>query len=79
VSSYIYRTYSKKDREWHFLDSLGNDYFARSLDKKKAKVSLTISNDVIEKVDKYRLPLGLSRSRYIDYVINEHFTIVTDE
>lgn len=79
LSHYIYRAYDKNDREWHFLDSLGSDYFAKSVSKQRAKVSLTISNDVIEKVDKYRAPLGLSRSRYIDYVINEHFSSVENE
>ena len=78
MSQYIYRNYDRKTSEWFYLDSLGNDYYGRSLSKKRAKVSLTISNDIIEKVDKYREPLGLSRSRYIDYVINSHFSMVED-
>lgn len=76
---YIYRAYDNKQREWHYLDSLGNDYFGKSDAKKRAKVSLSISNDAIEKVDRYRAPLGLSRSRYIDLVINEHFSVVENE
>ena len=73
--SYIYRAYDKNDRRWFYLDSLGNDYFS---DKDKSVISLNITTETIEKVDKYRAPLGLSRSRYIDYVINEHFSVVED-
>ena len=73
---YIYRAYDRNDRKWHYLDSLGHDYFGS---KEKAVVSLNITKEIIEKVDKYRAPLGLSRSRYIDYVINEHFSAVENE
>lgn len=76
---YIYRAYDKNGREWHYLDSLGSDYFGKTESKQRSKVSLSLSNDVIKKVDKYRAPLGLSRSRYIDYVINEHFSVVENE
>lgn len=76
LSHYIYRAYDKNDRKWFYLDSLGNDYFS---DKEKSVISLNLTDDVIEKVDKYRAPLGLSRSRYIDYVINEHFSTVENE
>ena len=72
---YIYRAYDRNDRKWHYLDSLGHEYFG----KEKAVVSLNITKEIIEKVDKYRAPLGLSRSRYIDYVINEHFSAVENE
>ena len=82
--SYIYRAYDKNDRKWLYLDSLGNDYFSNDSsstttgDKEKGVVSLNLTTETIEKVDKYRAPLGLSRSRYIDYVINEHFSSVVD-
>ena len=76
LSHYIYRAYDKNDRKWFYLDSLGNDYFS---DKDKSVISLNITTETIEKVDKYRAPLGLSRSRYIDYVINEHFSSVENE
>lgn len=58
------------------MDALGNDYFS---EKEKSVISVNITTETIEKVDKYRAPLGLSRSRYIDYVINEHFSVVENE
>jgi hypothetical protein len=75
-SSYIYRAYDKNERRWLYLDALGNDYF---INRGKSVITVNISKDAIEKVDKYRAPLGLSRSRYIDYVINEHFSVVENE
>jgi hypothetical protein len=73
---YIYRAYDRNERKWLYLDALGNDYFDS---KEKMVITVNVSKDAIEKVDKYRAPLGLSRSRYIDYVINEHFSVVENE
>lgn len=58
------------------MDALGNDYFS---EKEKSVISVNITTETIKKLDKYRAPLGLSRSRYIDYVINEHFSVVENE
>lgn len=75
--SYIYQTPNKNGRgsEIQYLDSLGNNYFAKTDGEKRIRVSVTLTMDNIGMIDKYRKSLGLSRSRYIDYVINDHFTL----
>lgn len=70
-SNYIYKAYDYSDRQWHYLDSLGGDYYS-----KREKISISISKELVDKIDKYRGPVGLSRSRYVEYVINEHFSDV---
>lgn len=76
-SSFIYHTLDKNGRgaEVQYFDSLGNDYFGKNEGEKRVKVSFTISINNVEMIDKYRIPLGLSRSRYVDYVIRNHFTL----
>jgi hypothetical protein len=76
-SSFIYHTLDKNGRgsEVQYLDSLGNNYFGKNEGEKRVKVSFTISMDNVEMIDKYRKSLGLSRSRYVDYVIRNHFTL----
>ena len=75
--SFIYHTLDKNGRgsEVQYLDSLGSNYFGKTEGEKRIRVSITISTDNVKKIDEYRKSLGLSRSRYVDYVIRDHFTL----